>query len=161
LVLVPKGADAEHAHGRWANVYLVEWRVRATEASVARVSAGVAELCADFPKGCGLLIVAKPDSEMPSRALVERIAKEMDRHAALAAQAFAYEGSGLKHTMVRSMATMVSLLRRRSGIWSMTETATEAAGWLAPRLSAGFGAPLPPEALAAALAQLRAIPHHA
>jgi hypothetical protein len=146
----------DHAFGALPGVVFYVWRGATTVAAARGIMTHVARIHAEHPTiPCVLMGVVEAGTPPPDSDARKALGESMQKGSAhLRASALAFEGEGFQASMVRAVATGLSLLARTSYPHQVFAGVDQAAGWLSQQVPEHDAA-----TLIAGLQQLRSAPH--
>jgi len=125
----------DYAFGSWEDLFFCCWRVHTTLAGAEEAMAYCEGFAASRPAGIGMLTIVEANAPAPNNDARHAIARFLRSATYLRASAVAFEGSGFRAAVVRSVVSGLTMLARQPFEHKVFDSVATAAGWLIPELA--------------------------
>lgn len=151
-------ADEDYACATWRRVFIVLWRRDTPVLAVQDVARRQRSFGSALPEGCGMITVIDVEARPLGAEASRELATFLRNASHVKASGVAYEGTGFRASVARTVVTSLTVLARQPFPHQVFSTVPDACRWLMLELakSVGAGGFASEEELSEAIAQLRA-----
>lgn len=128
-------ATGDYALGLWANLLIVLFRVRTTVEGADDIRETCAQVEKEFANGIGMLTIIEQHAPAPDGEARAGLADLMRNAGYIKASGVAFEGSGFRAAMVRSIIAGLSMIARQPYPHRVFSNLTDTLDWLIPELN--------------------------
>ena len=127
-------ATPDFAFGSWRSLFICCWRMHTTVECAQEVGRRCAEFAASHPEGIALLTIIEAHAPAPNNDARTAIADFPRNATYVRASALAFEGTGFRASLVRSVVSGLTMLARQPFEHKVFDSVPTATQWLVPEL---------------------------
>jgi len=128
-------AHPDYALGSWGSLFICSWRVHTTVEGARDLTTMCARFADSHPNGIGLLTIIEERAPAPDGEARAKIADFLGQAEYIKASGVAFEGSGFRAAMVRSIIAGLSMIARQPYPHRVFSNLTDTLDWLIPEFN--------------------------